>query len=553
MKLLLGLLMFFCFQFSLGQNFYLNIKGTSEIENKTIDSLQYENKHTSVASILEEQKRFESKLTNQGFFDWQLLEQKKVNDSSFVFKYNLGNSIKSNTIYIGKLSAEEKSLLQLEKDTLTITTNEVENFMKSKIALLEKKGYSLANLQLVNQRRIGNDLISDLQLKLNSKRNITDLVIVGYDKFPAGIKKAITKKAKKATFNQDNLKQINDTFDKLQFVNQIKYPEILFTKDSTKIFVYVEKSKPNKFDGFIGFSNDDQSKLTFNGYLDLQLQNILNTGEKFNLYWKNDGNKQTSFNIGTELPYIFKSPIGIKANLKIFKQDSTFQNTVTDLNLGYYFAYNTKAFVGYQKTTSVDIQNTNSFSLNDFTNTFSTSSFEHLELNPDSFIFPEKAKFFVKFGTGNRTIASQKTSQFFTQLDLNYNFNLNQKNSILVRNQTFYLQSDDYVINELFRFGGINSIRGFNENSLQANAYTGIIAEYRYLLASNLYLHSITDFGYFQDKTSNIEDRLLGLGFGFGLFTKNGLFNLVYANGSTSEQAIKLSNSIVHISFKTNF
>lgn len=553
MKLLLGLLLFFCFQFSLGQNFYLNIKGTSETENKTIDSLQYENKHASVASILEEQKRFEKKLTNQGFFDWQLLEQKKVNDSSFVFKFSLGNALKNNTIYVGKLSAEEKSLLQLENDTLIVATNEIENFMKSKIALLEKKGYSLANLQLVNQRKIGNDLISDLQVKLNSKRNITDLVIVGYDKFPAGIKKAITKKAKKATFNQDNLKQINDTFDKLQFVNQIKYPEILFTTDSTKIFVYVEKSKPNKFDGFIGFSNDDQSKLTFNGYLDLQLQNILNTGEKFNLYWKNDGNRQTSFNIGTELPYIFKTPIGIKANLRIFKQDSTFQNTVTDLNLGYYFAYNTKAFVGYQKTTSVDIQNTNSFSLNDFTNTFLTSSFEHLELNPDSFIFPEKAKVYVKFGTGNRTIASQKTSQFFTQLDLNYNFNLNQKNSIFVRNQTFYLQSDDYVINELFRFGGINSIRGFNENSLQANAFTGIIAEYRYLLASNLYLHSITDFGYFQDKTSNIEDRLLGLGFGFGLFTKNGLFNLVYANGSTSEQAIKLSNSIVHISFKTNF
>jgi hypothetical protein len=553
MKFLFGLILCFCFQFSLGQNFYLKIAGTSEKENNTIDSLQYESKHATVALILEEQKRFESKLTNQGFFEWLLLEQKKVNDSSFVFKYSLGNSIKNNNIHIGKLSAEEKSLLQLENDTLIIATNEVENFMKSKIILLEKKGYSLANLQLVNQRKIENSLISDLQLKLNSKRNITDIVIVGYDKFPTGIKKAITKKAKKATFNQDNLKQINDAFEKLQFVNQLKYPEILFTQDSTKIFVYVEKSKPNKFDGFIGFSNDDQSKLTFNGYLDLQLQNILNSGEKFNLYWKNDGNRQTSFNIGTELPYIFKTPIGIKANLRIFKQDSTFQNTVTDLNLGYYFSYNTKAFVGYQKTNSVDIQNTNSFSLNDFTNTFLTSSFEHLELNPDSFIFPEKAKVFLKFGTGNRTIASQKTSQFFTQLDLSYNVSLSTKNSIFVRNQTFYLQSNDYVINELFRFGGINSIRGFNENSLQANAYTGIIAEYRYLVASNLYIHSITDFGYFQDKTSNTEDRLLGLGFGFGLFTKNGLLNLVYANGSTSEQAIKLSNSIVHISFKTNF
>ena len=109
------------------------------------------------------------------------------------------------------------------------------------------------------------------------------------------------------------------------------------------------------------------------------------------------------------------------------------------------------------------------------------------------------------------------------------------------------------MINELYRFGGINSIRGFNENSLQANAFSGIMAEYRYLVASNLYIHSITDYGYFQDKTANIEEKLLGLGFGFGLFTKNGLVNLIYANGSTSEQTIKLSNSIVHISFKTNF
>ena len=553
MKLLFGFILFFCFQFSLGQNFYLTIEGTSEIEKKTIDSLQYESKHSTVALLLEEQKRFESKLTNQGFFDWLLLEQKKVNDSSFVFKYNLGNSVKSNTIYIDKLSAEEKSLLQLENDTLVIAISEIESFMKEKITLLEKKGYSLANLQLINQRKVDNNVFSELQLKLNSKRNITDIVIIGYDKFPTGIKKAITKKAKKAIFNQDNLKQINDEFDKLQFVSQLKYPEILFTTDSTKIFVYLEKSKPNKFDGFIGFSNDDKSKLTFNGYLDLQLQNILNSGEKFNLYWKNDGNKQTSFNLGTELPYLFKTPIGIKANLRIFKQDSTFQNTITDLNLGYYFSYNTKAYLGYQKTNSVDIQNTNSFSLNDFTNTFLTSSFEHVTFSQDNFIFPERTKVFTKIGLGNRTISSTKSNQFFGQLEVSHHFELNQKNSILIKNQSYYLQSDDYIINELYRFGGINSIRGFNENSLQANVFSGIMAEYRYLAAPNLYIHTITDYGYFQDKTATIDDKLLGLGFGFGLFTKNGLFNLIYANGSTSDQAIKLSNSIVHISFKTNF
>ena len=544
---------FFLFQISFGQNFYLQVEGSDVFESKMIDSFAFEKSHKTVVLLLEEQKRLETKFTNNGYFDWRLLKQEKINDSSFVFIYNIGKPIKNNILYIGALSDSEKKLLQIEKDTLELSTTAIEPFMKAKIELLEKQGYSLANLQLSKQQKFKNALYSELQLKLNSKRSITDLVIVGYDQFPEGIKKAITRKAKKATFNQDNLKQTHDEFAKLQFVNQLKYPEILFTTDSTKIFVYLEKSKPNKFDGFIGFSNDEASKLVFNGYLDLQLQNIFNSGEKFNLYWKNDGSKQTSFNLGTELPYLFKSPIGAKANLRIFKQDSTFQNTISDLNLGYYFSYNTKAYLGYQKTNSADIQNTNSFSINNFTNTFLTSSFEHTTFSNANFIFPEQTKINLKLGTGNRTIASEKTNQFFGQLEMSHHLELNSKNSIFIKNQSYYLQSDSYVINELFRFGGINSIRGFNENSLQANAFTGIMAEFRYLAASNLYLHSITDYGYFQDKTASVEGKLLGLGFGFGLFTKNGLFNLIYANGSTSEQTIKLSNSIVHISFKTNF
>jgi hypothetical protein len=79
------------------------------------------------------------------------------------------------------------------------------------------------------------------------------------------------------------------------------------------------------------------------------------------------------------------------------------------------------------------------------------------------------------------------------------------------------------------------------------------MAEYRYVLASNMYVHSITDFGYFEDETSDIKENILGLGFGFGLLTNTGLFNIIYANGSTKDQAIKLSNSIVHLSFRANF
>ena len=379
------------------------------------------------------------------------------------------------------------------------------------------------------------------------------MVILGYDKFPTNIKKNWIKKYKRRTFNQDLVKEINDDFSELTFITQTKYPEILFTENSTKIYTYLEKTKPNRFDGFIGFSNDENSKLVFNGYLDLSLQNIFNSGEKFKLYWKNDGKQQTSFNLGTELPYLFKSPLGLKADIRIFKRDSTFQNTITDLNLGYYFTYNKKVYLGFQNTKSVDIQKVNSATLNTFTNTFYTTSFEYFKRRLGDFLFPEKTNLLLKTGFGNRKITSEKTSQFFGQIDASHTLYLNTKNNIRIKNQTFYLNSDTYIVNELYRFGGINSIRGFRENSLQANFFTGLMLEYNYILAPNIYVHSITDYGYFQDKSSDIQDSLLGLGFGFGLLTNNGLFNLVYANGSTNNQAIKLSNSIIHISFKTNF
>jgi len=553
MQKLLALLFICCFQLAVAQKFSLSIEGNSIAETQIIDSIGYTKKHETVASILETQKEFEKKLAFSGFVSFELLSQKKANDSSFVFTYQLGNALKKINLYIGKLSPDEKLLLEETKDSIVIATNQTENWMQLKLKLLEIKGFSLAKLQLTNLTQKENELFAELSLTTNKKRIADDLVILGYDKFPKNIKHQLKRNLKNRTFNQDLVTEVYTTLTDFPFVNQTKYPEILFTNDETKIYTYLEKAKPNRFDGFIGFSNDENSKLTFNGYLDLALQNIFNSGEKLALYWKNDGNQQSTFNLGGEVPYIFKSPLGIQANLRIFKQDSTFQNTQSELNLGYYFSYNKKLFVGIKSTTSADIQNVNNSNLNDFKSRFYTVGFDYLKRNLTDFFFPEKTSLRMKLGYGNRKVESEKNTQLFGQLELSHNLYLNSKNSINLKNQSFYLQSDFYLVNELYRFGGVNSIRGFRENSLQANLYSGILLEYRYLLAPTIYIHSITDYGYFQDKTSNLTENLLGLGFGFGLFTNNGVFNLVYANGSTSDQGIKLANSIVQISFKTNF
>lgn len=536
------------------QELHLKIVGETEKENKIIDSIGYVINHKNVKSIIDENDSFYKKLIKIGFTENRLLDQFKQSDSLVIFKYEIGKKINYARIYIGKDFQENGNLsYQVKNDTITIPYEEVETFLNAVLKKMEINGFSMAKVKLVNIEQFKNFIRADLSITKEIKRQVNDIIINGYDKFPEGHKKNILRLYRNKIFNQKTLDNLYNDFEKYRFVKQSKYPEILFTKDSTKVYVYLEKAKPNTFDGYVGFTNDENKKLVFSGYLDLVLKNILNSGEKFSLYWKSDGQDQKTFNLGIELPYIFKSPVGLKAELNIFKQDSTFQNTKTALDLGYFFNYNTRLYLGYQSTESSDIQNVNSSSLSDFNNSFLTSALEFVDFKNDDFLFPEKTNFELKIGTGKRDSKNISDNQFFGSLFIKHNLYLNDKNLINIKSQNFYLQSGDYIVNELHRFGGINSIRGFNENSLQGNMFASILSEYRYILSPNLFIHSIIDYAYLQDKTSNSTQNLLGLGFGFGMLTKNGLFNIVYANGSTKDQAIKLSNSIVHISFKANF
>ncbi len=544
--------MFFCW--GKAQNLYLTIKGSDYTETKKIDSIGYNKQFVNAKGVVDETESFSRKLFESGYLENENLSNKKINDSTFLFEYRLGKKtshvfIHIETEMIPFLSDDYK----VNEGVLKLPIENVQPFMNNILKRLEATGYSLAQLKLENFRTQQKNLYADLMIKSNQPRALNDIVVEGFEKFPESHRKNLRKMYAKQTFNQSNLEKLYKTVESFRFVRQTKYPEILFTQDSTKVYVYLEKAKANRFDGFVGFTNDDGGKINFNGYVDLLLHNLLNSGEQFSVFWKSDGNEQTTFNAGLQIPYLFKSSLGLKTELQIFKQDSTFQNTRTSIDLGYLLTYNTRIYLGYQSTESSDIQNTNSAFISDFKNAFVTGQFEYTDFKTDDFLFPEKTAVDVKIGLGSRDSKIDSQNQLLGQLELRHNVYLNTKNILHLKTLNYYLKSDAYIVNELHRFGGINSIRGFNENSLQGNLFSSILTEYRYVLSSGMYIHSIIDYGYYQDQTTNLNDSLLGLGFGFGLLTKNGLFNLVYANGSVGNQEIKLSNSIVHISFKTTF
>jgi hypothetical protein len=222
------------------QSLHLKIEGSFDAETKIIDSLSYSKLHENVKSINEETTALSDRLSRIGYLENEITKNTKTSDTTFVYTFSVGAQTKDIHIYTGTITPDVKDLLTITKDTLTLPLSNVENFMSAGVASLEKRGYSLSSMQLVNYTTSKNTLTATLKVKTEKKRTLNDIVLEGYKKFPEGIRKNIARQYKGKVFNQDNLQRIYNDFNALRFVTQSRYPEILFKQDTTKVYVYRE-------------------------------------------------------------------------------------------------------------------------------------------------------------------------------------------------------------------------------------------------------------------------------------------------------------------------
>jgi len=115
------------------------------------------------------------------------------------------------------------------------------------------------------------------------------------------------------------------------------------------------------------------------------------------------------------------------------------------------------------------------------------------------------------------------------------------------------LTSKNYLFNELFRIGGANSIRGYNEQSIFTNGYSYSNVEFRYLLDKSSYLYSITDLGVYKENTNNKIKKLVGIGAGYQFRINNNLVNLGYVISTNSDTKVKFNNSRLIIKWTSFF
>ncbi|MBW1296974.1 BamA/TamA family outer membrane protein [Aquimarina litoralis] len=537
----------------------LQLKGQDSTETSKIDSITYNKIFKNYLELKTETETLHEKLLKTGYLDSQLIELKKSSDTSFVGIFELNRKYERITIQYNQETIPkaiiEKISTNITNETFTIPFQKTKETLELLTTYLVNQGNTFSNLYLTEIKKNNHEISAKLVSSKSNERKIDDIIIKGYTKFPYSFLKYNSKIRKGEIFKKNKIIEKSLTIDNLGFAKNLKPPEVLFEKDSTKVYLYLEKKSANNFDGFLGFSNDSESgNLELNGYLNLNLINNLNFGERLNLIYKSDGNEQQRFQANISLPYLLKTPIGIEAGLDIFKKDSSFLITEQRFRLNYIINDKNNVYIGYKTISSDDLLDIPQPSLNidNYSSSFFGIGFNRItrQNNP---LFPVKNGLDIEIEYGSRKSETLNTEQAKGKIDVNYIFNLNQRNSIFLKNSTAIILSDEFFFNELFRFGGINSIRGFEENSINASLFNVINSEYRYLLSKNIYVHTITDFSYFEDESNNLTDNLTSFGFGLGLNTKTGLFRLIFANGKNSDSNFKFSNTKVHISLNATF
>jgi outer membrane protein assembly factor BamA len=540
------------------QSYYLKLETRPPLETSLMDSLDLPTSYTDRVSLNQKADSIPILLRQLGFVSARTLDREKINDSTLSLLVETG--IRYRTLIIqhgGQIEARELSRSWTTTDTtLTVPLPKAEQLMNDISALLASQGDPFARVRLVDINPIREDALqARLSIDRGEARRIDSIVVKGYEKFPPSYIKHYAGIRLGNTFQQEELIRQNQNLDNLGFARAIKSPEALFEPEKTTVYLYLEKEQNNLFDGILGFNTEeDTGNLVLNGYLNLELNNNLNFGEQLRINYKADGRDQQNFLVSTRLPYLFRSPVGVELALRIFRRDSTFSTTDQQAKISYQFNPRSSAFVGYRGYESSNLLDDPAVipEVDDYDARFFTSGVAFYD-QQGSQLFPVKTSIELNTEIGQRSTSTEEESQWKLGVDVFHIFNLNQDNSIYLGNATRYLNSDTYLVNELFRLGGINSIRGFNENAIDASLYSVLNTEYRYRFNPGLYVHSIIDLGYVENQPQDLKEKLYSFGFGMGLMSKAGLLKIILANGNSEGQNVQFSNTKIHLSLTSRF
>jgi len=438
----------------------------------------------------------------------------------------------------------------------------------------ERNGYPFATVWLDSIRIEGNKLEAELMVDKAFVVTYDSVQIVGKTKTQPRFLMRYLQLLPGQRYNQDQIDASRRMLSTLPYIRATRPPQVHFTRDKARVYYFLEDRQANQIDGVLGFLPDPnrQEKLLITGEANLHIRNISGTGKQLGLQWRRVGKGSVMLNGEYLHPNLLGTPFELGATFHLLKQDSSFIAVQPRLQLGYHtFRYGKfSVFTEWRNArmlSEVSVQRLQQLDLADAQTT--TYGLNYQWNNLDDFYFPKRGRLVeLQMAAGSKKLLRNPglEKSFYDTLDLkstqlslglrleNY-LRLGKRGVLLSRLRGEALLSEQLFLNDMYRLGGLASLRGFDEYFFFASSYGVGTLEYRLFTAADSYVLLFYDQGYYRSDLERTRqgDYPLGLGGGISFSTGAGVFQLVYSLGKSEQQPLSFKYAKIHFGITSKF
>jgi len=557
------------------QNYSLKLINTDSV--KIFKYLKYKNSFKSEKEITKELNKILFELRKEGHLIANIDSIQK--DSLISIAYlSIGAKYKWAKLKRGNAEMDVVSKLGYSEKIYTgksFNYLQTAKFIEKTLSYYENNGYPFASLQLDSLTIQENTISAVINLSKNKLIKLDSILVEGDAKINNTFLYRYLSIKPNMPYNEEAFRAISKKLRQLPFLSEAKPQVIRLTEKQNKLYLFLNKKNASQFDGIIGILPDNTGKTVFTGDVKIKLINtIFRGGETFDLNWRRLQTQTQDFKARVIYPYLLGSPIGTDYAIKIYKKDTSFIDVNNNIGLQYYFNGLNNLKVFYKQ------RNANLLSANGLA--FTTVLPDYADITTQSygvgFVFeksdyrfnPHQGIFInITAQTGNKTIKKNpkindavytnlqlKSTQYQSEGEV-HGFIRIKGNSVLHLAAQYGSVFGDAPVfkNELFRIGGLRTLRGFDEESIFASTYVIPTIEYRFLFSQNSNILLFAEGAWYENNSSGNynSDMPYSIGAGLNFDTKAGIFSLNYALGSQQGNPIDIRAGKIHFGLTALF
>ena len=468
-------------------------------------------------------------------------------------------------IILNGTQSAELSIFKKKKPILRLNPKELADYLERQTMKFANMGFPFVQISLDSIRISEAQIEANLKVSKGKYYTFKKLNIKGDSSISQRTIHGIIDYQLDEAYAELKVRDVDRKIEQCSFIASIKPAEIMYTSEGFEVFIYVKSIKVSFLRGALGLQpNPVSQKMALTGEVNLKLENALKKGELLKFNWRSIKPQTQRMNFNFNYPYLFQTPFGIEAQLLLYKRDSTFLDLNTELNISYTLGNGFKLRAHYRFLQSSILSG--AVSSNEFSslNGYRTNSYglSLAKQKLDNLVNPSKGRLFSsKLYVGQRILDEDSTEILdLKNTTLSGHLMYREFLPVFPRHVLHFAALFDFYSsakifeNELYRFGGLNTLRGFNEEQLFASTKAQLTFEYRFLLdeSSNVFLFYDQCF-YENVASSYYYDKPFGFGGGISFGSNIGVFAITYAIGKEFSNPIDLRSSKIHFGYTAYF